>query len=74
MKIFDADLDLEARLDGHWYTLDEEVLGSTAYGMGWGGLYRASLPNGPAELLREFPTPWMYSVEAVPDEVHAQNP
>jgi hypothetical protein len=74
VKIFDADLDLESRLDGHWYTLDEELLGSTAYGMGWGGLYRAPLPGGPAELLREFPTTWMYSVEVVRDEVHSQNP
>jgi hypothetical protein len=74
VKVFDVDLNLEKRLDGHWYTLDEELLGSTAYGMGWGGLYRAALPDGPAELLREFPTTWMMSVEMVPDEVHAQNP
>lgn len=74
VKIFDADLNLESRLDGYWYTLDEELLGSAAYGMGWGGLYRAALPGGPAELLREFPTPLMMSVGMVPDEVHAQNP
>ena len=73
-KIFDASLESESRLDGYWYTLDEVISGSTAYGMGWGTLFRAELPGGPAEVLREFPSPMMYSLELVTGDIHAQNP
>ena len=74
VKVFNADLTLASRLGGSWYTMDETLYGSTAYGMGWGVLYRAPLPEGPAETLREFPTTWLYSLEIVPDEVHSQSP
>jgi hypothetical protein len=70
-KIFDARLNRRATLEGHWYTLDQDFAGDVAWGAGWGAIYRAVLPGGPAELLREFPTPEIFSIGAVPDEVHA---
>ena len=73
-KVFDAELNVVKSLEGSWYTLDEEVLGGTAYGAGWGVIYRAHLPDGPAEVLREFPSPEIYSIAVVPDEVHPQSP
>lgn len=74
VKVLDTSLDLHNTLSGWWYTLDEEVLGNVAYGAGWGSVFRATLPEGPSELLREFPSPEIYSVVAVPDEVFAQTP
>lgn len=73
-KIFDRGPNLISSLDGGWYTLDEEIVDNVAYGAGWGLLFRAALPGGPAEVLREFPSPEIYSVAVVPDEVHVQNP
>lgn len=72
IKIFDAQLDRRATLEGHWYTLNEDVLGDVAYGAGWGTIYRAELPGGPAEVLREFPSPEIYTIAVVADEVNAQ--
>ncbi|MDQ3982746.1 MAG: hypothetical protein M3271_08725 [Actinomycetota bacterium] len=72
VKIFDAELNRETTLGGHWYTLDEELLGDVAYGAGWGVIYRAELPSGPAEVLREFPSSEIYTLGVVADEVHAQ--
>lgn len=69
-KIFNARLLGQRVLDGFWYTLTEGLFGDVAYGVGWGGLYRARLPEGPAELLREFPSPEIHTVSVVPDEVH----
>lgn len=74
VKLFDSRLGLKDRLEGSWYTLDEAIVGGTAYGLGWGTLYRAPLPEGPAEVLREFPSPELYSVEAVVDEIHPEGP
>ena len=72
VKIFDAQLNRTAILGGHWYTLSEDIVGDVAYGAGWGTIYRAELPEGPAEVLREFPSPEIYSIAVVADEVHAQ--
>ena len=73
VKIFDARLNLLDILDGHWYTLDEELSGDIAYGAGWGVLFRVALPGGPAEVLREFPSPEIYTLSVVEDEVYAQD-
>ncbi len=73
-KVFDADLALVKTFEGWWYTLDEEVTDGAAYGAGWGFVFRAVLPGGPAEVLREFPSSEIYSLSVVNDEVYAQDP
>ena len=70
VKIFDVDLNVVRTLAGPWYTIDEDLIGNVAYGAGWGVVYRAHLPDGPAEVLREFPSPEIYTVRTVPDEVY----
>lgn len=72
VKIFDAELNREATLGGHWYSLHEDFLGNVAYGAGWGTIYRAELPEGPAEVLREFPSPEVFTIGVVAGEVFAQ--
>ena len=73
-KVFDPSLNVVRVLDGPWYTLAEDFLGDVAYGAGWGGLYRAPLPDGPSELLREFPSPEIHSVSVVPGEIFPASP
>lgn len=56
---------------GQWYTRSNFLDGDVAYGMGWGVLFRAQLPDGPAEVLRMFESPSIYYLAPVRDEVYA---
>lgn len=67
VRVFDAKLTTKRALEGEWYTSDNSVIDGVVYGMGWGVLYRIALDGGTAEVLREFPAPELYFVEAVPD-------
>ena len=65
VRVFDARLTQERVLEGDWYTSDNAIVDRVAYGLGWGALYRAPLDGGSAELLRQFPAPELYFLEAV---------
>jgi hypothetical protein len=69
VQIFSRSLDRLDTLSGPWYTNSNFVAGNVAYGIGWGALYRAELPGGPAEQLRIFDSPEIYFIAGVPDEV-----
>lgn len=71
VKIYSRALQPLDTLAGDWYTNSNFLSGDVAYGVGWGALYRAPLPGGPAEVLRMFDTPSTYFLVGVPDEVHA---
>ena len=69
VRVFDARLTEERVLEGDWYTTDNAIVGGVAYGLGWGALYRAPLDSGPAELLRQFPSPELYHLEGIEGSV-----
>lgn len=68
IKIYNDQLELLDTLPGHWYTLDNEFADGVAWGVGWGGLYRAELPDGEAELVHEFFSPVTNDVEIIEEE------
>lgn len=71
VHIYSRNLAKKTVVPGDWYSGSNALVGGTAYGVGWGTLYKAPLPDGPAEALRVFDSPQIYYVTAVPDEVQA---
>jgi len=71
IQIFTRRLAKVMTIPGEWYTSSNFLQGDVAYGVGWGVLYRAALPGGPAEVLRTFDSPVIYHAVPVPDEVAA---
>jgi hypothetical protein len=71
IEIYSRGLEKLSTVTGDWYTNANFVDGDVAYGAGWGVLYKAELPGGPAEVLRRFETPVIYHLVPVIDEVTA---
>ena len=71
IEIYTRRLNKVAKVTGEWYTTSNFLEGGVAYGVGWGVLYKASLPGGPAEVLRTFDSPLINHIVPVPDEVTA---
>lgn len=71
IQIYTRRLEKVSTVPGEWYTNSNFLDGDVAYGSGWGVLYKASLPGGPAEILRTFDTPVIYYMVPVSDEVNA---
>lgn len=66
--VYDAELNEVATFEG-WQTARSLVAGGTVYGVGWGSLYAAGLPGGPAEVLRTFDGPETFALAFVPGDV-----
>lgn len=69
IEIYTRRLERVQTVEGVWYTNSNFLDDDVAYGMGWGVLYRASLPGGPAEVLRRFDSPALYHLAQVRDEI-----
>ncbi|MDP9068901.1 MAG: hypothetical protein M3N53_11235 [Actinomycetota bacterium] len=67
--LFDLALRPTKTVPGHWYTLNNVLVGDTAYGAGWGDVYRVRLPDGPAELLRSFISPEIFALDVLDADV-----
>ena len=65
VQVFDHRLTRKGSFTG-WHSADAVVVGGTLYGVGWGKLYAASLPNGPARTLRSFESPLTFALASVP--------
>jgi hypothetical protein len=55
-RVYDTSMREIGGFDG-WNTSEVTVVGETAYGMGWGQLLAADLPQGPLRVLRELDSP-----------------
>jgi hypothetical protein len=64
-RVYDSEMNQVASFDG-WYTAEVTVVGDTAYGIGWGDLFAAELPNGPAHVLERLEGVTTYAMAYVP--------
>ena len=64
-RVYDSEMNQVASFDG-WYTAEVTVVGDTAYGIGWGDLFVAKLPNGPAHVLERLEGVTTYAMAYVP--------
>ena len=70
--LFDLSLRRIETLPGRWYTLNNVMAADDlAYGVGWGNVYRAAFPDGPAELLRSFTSPEIFALDVLDADIHA---
>jgi hypothetical protein len=64
-RVYDSDMNQVASFKD-WYAAEVTVVGETAYGIGWGDLFVASLPNGPASVLEHLEGVTTFSFAYVP--------
>jgi hypothetical protein len=67
--VYDAASMRELGRFGGWYTTDGAVLEGVAFGVGWGTVFRAELPGGPAEELARLESPDSFAFAVVVPDV-----
>ena len=69
IEIYDDELNLIRAVPGTWFTNGNSYLEGEAWGVDYGNLYHADLPDGRAEVLRKFFSQATYAIAALPDEI-----
>lgn len=72
--VYDAASMQEVGRFAGWYSSEGLVVDGVAFGVGWGTMFRAELPRGPAERIARLESPETFAFAGVEGNVHVDPP